>query len=391
MLDSDIQLAVASDDRLLVLVASTGNVLIWGADLTGAATPANPTPVLLGPNLRSLAVASDAKHAYAVGPTSPPTIKTLDTGTNTPLADIAIPPPTTPPTTMAIVRSTGSDLLAIADQTGKKMYLVGLSPLRLFPEVTLVHEPIALAASPGGHWVYVLERDVDNKSYVQVVDAQRLQQNLAVSAGAPLQVGDASQQLVVSASGSVLYIPYLGDATNAFDGGVAKVEVKDLACADILWRHLDGCPHCDIPNCVVLATIENYQVGDRIEDQTDPPATPAADMAAHIARIDNRKGRPLLPSTQVLTELIECLLQQGPGGTGQQGPPGPPGPPGLKGIKATGDTVVGPAGPKGDTVVGPSVQRVSPAQDWRQDLTRIEALSWIHNTDANPLLPDCEA
>jgi len=383
-INSDIQLAVASDDRVLILVASTGNVLIWGADLTGQATPAPPAPVPLELNLRSLAVASDAKHAYAVGPTSR-AIKTLDTGTNTPLPDIESLPSTAQPTAMTVVRSTGADLLAIADQTGK-MYLVELNSLTLFPEVPLAHEPIALAASPGGHWVYVLERDGDNKSYVQVVDAQRLQQHLDVTAGAPLQVGNASQQLVVSTSGSVLYIPYLGDATNAFDGGVAKVEVKDLACADILWRHLDGCPHCDIPNCVVVATIENYQVGDRIEDQTDPPATPAVDMAAHIARIDNHQGRHLLPSTQVLTELIECLLQQGPGGTGQQGPPGPPGPQGPQGLQGP-PGPQGLQGPKGDTVVGPIGPQGNPGPGLESGLTRISALSWVHNTSANPIVP----
>jgi len=66
-------------------------------------------------------------------------------------------------------------------------------------------------------------------------------------------------------------------------------------CDDLWWNHLNGCPSCDTPNCVVLATIANYHVGDVIDD----------------TRIDNKAGRKLLPSTQVLAELIECIQQQG--------------------------------------------------------------------------------
>ena len=112
-------------------------------------------------------------------------------------------------------------------------------------------------------------------------------------------------------------------------------ESAKRSCAEILWRHLDGCPHCDLPDCVVLATIENYHLGDRVEEQTDPPADPAQDALDKIARIDNRNGRRLLPSTEVLTELVECLLEHGVGGAGTQGPPGAPGAKGEKGIKVT--------------------------------------------------------
>jgi len=80
-------------------------------------------------------------------------------------------------------------------------------------------------------------------------------------------------------------------------------------CEEIFWRHLEGCPRCDMPNCVVLATIEHYHLGDKIEDQTNPPSKPEDDEKAHIARIDNRKGRHLLPSTNVLVEIIRCILE----------------------------------------------------------------------------------
>ena len=147
------------------------------------------------------------------------------------------------------------------------------------------------------------------------------------------------------------------------------MDVTEGSCAEILWRQLDGCPHCDLPDCVVLATIENYHLGDRIEEQTDPPADPAQDAQDKIARIDNRKGRRLLPSTEVLTELVECLLEHGVGGAGTQGLPGTPGAKGDKGDKGEkGDSVTGPAGAKGDP--GPGLEL---------GLVRIKALSWTHN------------
>src|SRR5205823_10517772 len=117
----------------------------------------------------------------------------------------------------------------------------------------------------------------------------------------PFKIGDASQNLVLSKSGQHLYVPYTGDLEQSGEGGVAILTITEQACDDILWRHLDGCPYCDIPSCVTLATIEHYVYGDKIEDQTDPPADPQNDRNSGVARINNREGRRLLPSTQVLT------------------------------------------------------------------------------------------
>ena len=376
---SDVELAVASDDRLMALVGKPGQIVIWtAAEVTGATAPGPRTPVTLIPNLESLTVGTDGPRAYAVGSADNHIRVVKTTGMGSRDTDIAILPATARPSVVNIVPGGASEFLAVVgkDTTGKhKLFLVRLNPLGLLAEVELTHEPISLAISPQGRWAYVLERNGD-RSFVQAVDLYRLQQALPTVAAPPLAVGDNSQQIVVSASGKFLYIPFLGALANAFDGGVAKVAVDEGACEEILWRHLDGCPQCATPNCVVLATIEHYgifPVRDKINDQTDPAPTPAADMAGHIARIDNRKGRRVLPSTQVLLELIECQKQQGPGGTGTQGPPGPPGPRGLQGAQGLkGDSVTGPAGPP-----GPGLE---------EDLVRIKALSWKHNAPNNELL-----
>jgi hypothetical protein len=191
-----------------------------------------------------------------------------------------------------------------------------------------------------------------------------------VTPGNPFEVGKESQKIVINESDARLYIPYIADITQPAAGGVAIVEISEASCPEILWRHLDGCPHCDVADCVVLATIENYHIGDKLWSETEPPDA-EDDLTNNIARINNRLGRRLLPSTQVLTELVECLLERGTGGAGTQGPPGAPGAKGEKGDKGDkGDTVVGPAGPKGDP--GPGLE---------ERLTRIEALSWTHNTE----------
>jgi len=361
---SAVEVAVGPDGRLISLIAATGDVHRWPADLDTNPAPAAPDLIKnLGANITGLTLSSDGKLAFVLG--SGNQIQALDLVAAT-VTPITVLPAGAKPSSMALVQSTAPDTLAVTDQTNLFLHLVGLSPsAALVGSVNLDHPPVGLVAGPGGHWAYVLEKDSD--SFVQAVSLDALVQHLAVTPGTPFKVGDDSRAIIKTASGKRLYIPYVDDSAQAAAGGVAIVEVAEGSCAEILWRHLDGCPHCDLPDCLVLATIENYHIGDRIEEQTDPPADPAADAAAKIARIDNRKGRRLLPSTEVLTELIECLLEHGGGGSGTQGPPGPAGVPGAKGDKGEkGDT--GSVGAKGD-----------PGEGLEQGLTRIEALSWTHN------------
>ena len=368
---SAIELAVGPDARLISLVSSTGDVLRWPADLDTNSTPVAPELVKnLGAGVAGLTLSSDAKLAFVLGPGNQ--IQALDLASAT-VTPIVVMPAAAKPSSMALVSSTAPDMLAVADQTNMFLHLIALPPAAaLIGSVKLDHPPIGLVAAPGGHWAYVLEKDTD--SFIQSVSLDALVQHLAVSPGAAFKVGEDSRQIVMAASGKRLYIPYVDDIARPAAGGVAIVEVSEASCAEILWRHLDGCPYCDVPDCVVLATVENYHLGDRIEEQTDPPADPAQDATDKVARIDNRQGRRLLPSTQVLTELVECLLEHGVAGAGTQGPPGAPGAKGEKGDKGDkGDTITGPAGPKGDP--GPGLE---------ERLTRIEALSWTHNSEHVP-------
>jgi hypothetical protein len=88
-------------------------------------------------------------------------------------------------------------------------------------------------------------------------------------------------------------------------------------CGDIAWQRHETCPPCE-DDCVVLATIVGYAPGDRVvEDDAGEEET---------AVIDNRRGRRLLPSTQTLAEIVECLIAQqdaGGGGGGETPDPTP--------------------------------------------------------------------
>jgi hypothetical protein len=125
---------------------------------------------------------------------------------------------------------------------------------------------------------------------------------------------------------------------------------EKTACCEQFWKSLDGCPTCE-DKCVVLATVNHYNLKDKLTDPatSSPPPTEDDDSKAAIARIDNRTGRRLLPSTQALHEVIECLCDSngtgGSGPTGPQGSAGPQGPAGPAGPQ--GET--GPAGPAGPT------------------------------------------
>jgi hypothetical protein len=361
---SDVHLAVAPNGILFALLTASGDLLSGPDDLDTNDSADPPAKIVtVAAHVKGLVISSNGESAFSVGPANQiQQIKGIQTASPT-VSAITVAPVASP-TLIAVVSSTAEDILAVVEETGAKCHLISLGATpAVVGSVTLNHPPISLVVSPGGHWAYVLEQD-GTDSCVQSVSIDRLRLHLPVIPGNAFQVGNDSQQLVLSSSGDHLYVPFIDDLAQPTLGGVAIIEISEDACSEVLWRHLNGCPHCDLPDCVVLATIENYNLGDRIEAQNVPPSDPQQDTADKIARIDNRTRR-LLPSTQVLAELVECLLEHGNGGTGTQGPPGPQGPKGEKGEK-------GDQGIKGD--------EGDPGPGLELGLVRIKALSWKHNT-----------
>lgn len=147
-------------------------------------------------------------------------------------------------------------------------------------------------------------------------------------------------------------------------------------CADLWLEALDNCPHCDQPDCVVLATIKGFVVGNLIADPP-PPNTPTA---SGTVIIDNITDRHILPSVQTIKAVIDCILQSGTGGG--QGPPGPQGPAGPIGPGGA-PGPAGPVGPPGPAGVpgapGPAGPAGPAGPGLQKDLTQIEFLSWRHD------------
>jgi hypothetical protein len=161
-----------------------------------------------------------------------------------------------------------------------------------------------------------------------------------------------------------IYVAYT--LTDAEPGGVAVFALDERECRDLLWSSSATCDDCEDPNCVVLATIHGYRPGFAMLDIADPPTAPEDDLAAHIARIDDRAGRRLLPSTSVLTDVVTCLLDE----VATQGPPGPKGDKGDPGQP-------GAQGEQGEP--GPGLEK---------SLVRITAVSWEH--DGSVAITDLE-
>jgi hypothetical protein len=127
-----------------------------------------------------------------------------------------------------------------------------------------------------------------------------------------------------------------------------------------------------VPDCLLLARVTNWRPGFAFTDMVVPAPTPAADIAAKLARLDN-SVRTILASTQAITQALLCLLEKAPGGGGTQGPPGPAGPEGPRGPQGEkGET--GERGPQGET--GPQGPAGGGGEPPR--LTHICDISWKH-------------
>jgi DNA-binding beta-propeller fold protein YncE len=328
--------------KLLTLAGADGKLHVWGVTVDAAPVAGDPplapeATVDLGvTGVVGLAVGGGGKSAYTLDPD--PTrhrVLAVDLSASPPKmgTDIAVLPPGATPLALAVVTTTGPDRLAVATDARNLHLLAVNQPELLGTSTNLAHMPVALTVSPGGQWAYVLETDVTTgESFIQAVNVYKLGLKQSAIPGAVFPIGPGARNLSITAAGDRLYVPYVGTAgPPPISGGVALVDVLEQDCEEILWRHLAGCPGCDDTSCmcVVLATIENYVPGSpgfAMRDVEKPPTRPEDDKANRISRIDNRRGRRLLPSTQTLLELIECAMDKAPGAAGKQGPPGDPGP-----------------------------------------------------------------
>jgi len=323
----NIRLVVAPDGRLYVMSSSLNQVWVWGADVTTTTPPVAPIVVAVGTAPVDIEIGRDGAYVYTANhdTANVSAIKTADlTVTNIAVGTGA----TAKPAALGVAATAVGDNLAVVDRDTQTLYLIGWRPEAATPAERVVplgapvtgfaHHPIEVLTSPAGAWIYVLEQDdTDDKAYVQAVDAHRVELGEPNVLSAAEPVGVNPQDLALTSDGRRLYVAYDGtDAPDDVDeGGVAIIDVIEEPCADLFKRALDGCPSCDDGNCLVLATIKDYVANQRVTDD----------------RLDNLTDRKLLPSTELITEVVKCILERG-GGEGERGEQGPPGLPGQNGL-----------------------------------------------------------
>ena len=360
-----IRLAVAPapDARLLAVVPSANNVVIWSAPNSSTSA----TSVTVGSKPLSIVISDSGLYAFVANSgdstVSAITLATLAvTSLSAGLAGSA-------PAAVSAASTTAGETLAVLDSSSKTLYFINIpsaGPGSASSAISLTgfaYPPIDIILSPAGRWAYVLEQDsaAAKTGYVQVADVRAVFAAATNILGAPVSVGIQPTSEILSADGSHLYVSYGGDG-KSIPGGIAILNVVQDGCCDIFKQTIEGCPDCTDGNCIVLATINSYKY----------------EQPVGLADIDNLTDRHLLVSTDLLTQAVQCLCEQGGGGTGKSGQDGAQGPPGP-GIDLVKATFVPCDQPGSATITGTSPNRtlnlVIPG-DCNKDLVGVANVSW---------------
>jgi DNA-binding beta-propeller fold protein YncE len=312
-----------ADGNLYALSPSNSTVTAWddtintaGADLTAAnlgtvTVGGGAADMVITPDGTRVIVANSADSSLSVfDPTD------LASGATTQTLNLA-------PSALAIAATTSDTRLYVADSITPSVQILDAASFAAISAVeTLSDAPLALAVSPGGRWLYATV-SVAGEGQLWVIDTHALEAGDVVIGG-NVAIGDNPQQPVLALGDGLVYVPFTGDPAVDTSGGVAVVTVTESACDALFEATLDGCPACECEDDsgLVLATVTEYIFDGDVTDEG----------------IDNLRDRTLLPSTQVLYEVLLCLLNREvpTGGAGEQGPPGQPG----QGITAVNVTFV---------------------------------------------------
>lgn len=215
--------------------------------------------------------------------------------------------------------------------------------------------PLDLGVSPRDNWLYVLRREFDGAGeprdrgevLILSVDAINERRGPATSDLEDPETAAAIRRGAVNTRDNALFqnLAFLGQRLyvagetlpasaedEPIQGNISILYVNEAACDAFIDRAIDGCAACeDAGQGVILASIRGYQ--------WDQPMT--TDAGATVNLIDNLAHRPMVPSTNTLRQVIQCMLDKGisegiPGPRGAAGPAGEAGPrgPGISAAQA---------------------------------------------------------
>ena len=313
-----------ADGSLYALSPSNSTVTAWDATINTAGadlTAANLGTVTVGGGAADMVITPDGMRVI-VANSADSSLSVIDpadlaSGSTTQALSLA-------PSSLAVASTTSGARLYVADAATPRVQILDAASFSAISAVESLSDALlALAVSPGGRWLYATV-SVAGEGQLWVIDTHALEAGDVVIGG-NIAIGDDPQQPVLALGDGLVYVPFTGDPVVDTSGGVALVTVTESDCDALFEATLDGCPACDCadePCCLVLATVTEYIFDADVTDEM----------------IDNLRDRQLLPSTQVLYEVLLCLLnREAPtGGTGEQGPPGQPG----QGITAVNVTFV---------------------------------------------------
>jgi hypothetical protein len=304
--------------QLVSLRRDTGALTFWNM---AATPPASTASAALAAASKSLVAGAKGLQAFAIDPGANKIKVVSNTG--------AIQPDlggSTQPAFLALASTTAPDILFVIDQSGPAALSIRTDIPKTLGTLPLAATPLSITISNDKRFAFLVFPE-SGKARIRPLDLDRL------AAGKPEDPGEG---LLVEVLAPGIAPALLGDGSAMLypESGPAgpQVDILGIAphvCPDLYA--LENCPSCDDPDCIVLATFRRFRPGFYIEDPLSPPFDPNTDFTKGISRIDNRLGRHVLPSTQKIAEMLDCLLECNRGGI--PGPPGPAGQPGGQGDK----------------------------------------------------------
>lgn len=313
-----VRLAVSPrDGYLYVLDEGSRSVTPWRTGINQRSDDVDDyqhRPIRVGNDAHCIVASPDGKWLF-VANGGDRTISVID-ATRHESAQIILRVAPIVPYALAVADTPDGLKLYVADHANKTITILALE-LRSNPPFTQLgktyaisaEQPLDLVVSPNGCWLYVLLMGKAGKGSVQLLDAYRLEQGQAGVAGENLPVGSYPHALALIHNRQRLYVVNHGNVEAKDVGGISTIEVYEESCEDLLTHTLDGqAAGIADEDGVVLATIAGYKFGSNILD----------------AQIDNLSDRHILPGTDLMADLLRCILANG-GGKGQRGEEGPPG------------------------------------------------------------------
>ncbi len=210
--------------------------------------------------------------------------------------------------------------------------------------------PLDMGISPRDNWIYVLRREFDaagdprDRGEVLILSVDAINERRGPDTSDLENTPEIGRGVVHTKDNALFQnLAFLGqrlyvagetlpaDPTDEpTQGSISILYVNEAACDAFIDRVIEGCDTCDDHTTgVIIASIQGYQWNE--------PMT--SDQLASVNVIDNLTHRPMVPSTNTLRQVIECMLEKGIS-EGIPGPRGAAGPQGDDGARGPGITDV---------------------------------------------------